>query len=122
MDKDEDNLQDDPEDGRKVLLDNKTKQRLINKYRVIHNDIHSGNIIRREDGSYVLLDFGLAIEGDSVVRSSRRKNGAPEFKAFEAADAKMEHQNLKLQRSGKTIAYLQLNLTFIVLVLYCMNI
>ncbi len=83
MDKDEDNLQDDPEDGRKVLLDNKTKQRLINKYRVIHNDIHSGNIIRREDGSFVLLDFGLAIEGDSVVRSSRRKNGAPEFKAPE---------------------------------------
>lgn len=83
MDKDEDNLQDDPEDGHKVLLDNKTKQRLINKYRVIHNDIHSGNIIRREDGSYVLLDFGLAIEGDSVVRSSRRKNGAPEFKAPE---------------------------------------
>lgn len=83
MDKDEDGLQDDPEDGRKVLLDNKTKQRLINKYRVIHNDIHSGNIIRREDGSYVLLDFGLAIEGDSVVRSSRRKNGAPEFKAPE---------------------------------------
>lgn len=83
MDKDEDSLQDDPEDGRKVLLDNKTKQRLINKYRVIHNDIHSGNIIRREDGSYVLLDFGLAIDGDSVVRSSRRKNGAPEFKAPE---------------------------------------
>lgn len=83
MDKDEDSLRDDPEDGRKVLLDNKTKQRLINKYRVIHNDIHSGNIIRREDGSYVLLDFGLAIEGDSVVRSSRRKNGAPEFKAPE---------------------------------------
>lgn len=83
MDKDEDGLQDDPKDGRKVLLDNKTKQRLINKYRVIHNDIHSGNIIRREDGSYVLLDFGLAIEGDSVVRSSRRKNGAPEFKAPE---------------------------------------
>lgn len=83
MDKDDDNLQDDPEDGRKVLLDNKTEQRLINKYRVIHNDIHSGNIIRREDGSYVLLDFGLAIEGDSVVRSSRRKNGAPEFKAPE---------------------------------------
>ena len=87
MDKDEDNLQDDPNDGRKVLLDNKTKQRLINKYRVIHNDIHSRNIIRREDGSYVLLDFGLAIEGDSVVRSSRRKNGAPEFKAPEKWDS-----------------------------------
>lgn len=87
MDKDEDNLQDDPNDGRKVLLDNKTKQRLINKYRVIHNDIHSRNIIRREDGSYVLLDFGLAIEGDSVVRSSQRKNGAPEFKAPEKWDS-----------------------------------
>lgn len=86
MDKDEDGLQDDPNDGRKVLLDNKTKQRLINKYRVIHNDIHSGNIIRRADGSYVLLDFGLAIDGDSIVRSSRRKNGAPEFKAPEKWD------------------------------------
>ena len=86
MDKDEDGLQDDPEDGRKVLLDNKTKERLIDKYRVIHNDIHSGNIIRREDGSHVLLDFGLAIDGDSVIRSSRRKNGAPEFKAPEKWD------------------------------------
>ena len=86
MDKDEDNLQDDPNDGRKVLLDNKTKQRLINKYRVIHNDIHSGNIIRREDGSYVLLDFGLSIEGDSDFISSRRRNGAPEFKAPEKWD------------------------------------
>lgn len=83
MDKDKDKLKDDPQDGKKVLLDAETKQRLINKYRVIHNDIHSGNIIRREDGTYVLLDFGLAIEGDSVIRSSRRKNGAPEFKAPE---------------------------------------
>lgn len=86
MDKDEDDLKDDPNDGTKVLLDEKTKKRLIKKYRVIHNDIHSGNIIRREDGSYVLLDFGLAIEGESVIRSSRRKNGAPEFKAPEKWD------------------------------------
>ena len=83
MDKEADELQDDPNDGSKVLLDDKTRERLIDKYHVIHNDIHSGNIIRRENGSYVLLDFGLAIEGDSVVRSSRRKNGAPEFKAPE---------------------------------------
>lgn len=86
MDRDEDNLQDDPNDGSKVLLDNKTKQRLINKYRVTHNDIHSGNIIRREDGSYVLLDFGLAIEGDSDFISIRRRNGPPEFKAPEKWD------------------------------------
>ena len=86
MDKEEDNLQDDPNDGSKVLVDEVTKQRLISKYRVIHNDIHSGNIIRRENGNYVLLDFGLAIEGDSVIRSSRRRNGAPEFKAPEKWD------------------------------------
>ena len=86
MDKDEDGLKDDPNDGSKLLIDEETRQRLIKKYRVIHNDIHSGNIIRREDGNYVLLDFGLAIEGDSVVRSSRRKNGAPEFKAPEKWD------------------------------------
>lgn len=86
MDKDEDKLQDDPEDGSKVLLDNETKQRLINKYRVIHNDIHSGNIIRREDGSYVLLDFGLAIVNDKVSRASQIQGGVPEFKSPEKWD------------------------------------
>ncbi len=83
MDRELDDLQDDPDDGSKVLIDEQTRQRLIDKYSVIHNDLHSGNIMRRENGSYVLLDFGLAIEGDEVVRSSRRNNGAPEFKAPE---------------------------------------
>lgn len=83
MDRELDNLQDDPDDGSKVLIDEPTRKRLIEKYSVIHNDLHSGNIMRRENGSYVLLDFGLAIEGDEVVRSSRRTNGAPEFKAPE---------------------------------------
>lgn len=86
MDRDEDKLKDDPNDGSKVLLDDKTRQQLIAKYKVIHNDIHSGNIIRREDGNYVLLDFGLAINGDEVVHSSRHANGAPEFKAPEKWD------------------------------------
>ena len=86
MDKDFDNLQDDPNDGSKVLLDKRTRENLITKYKVIHNDIHSGNIMRREDGNFVLLDFGLAINGDEVVRSSRHANGAPEFKAPEKWD------------------------------------
>lgn len=86
MSKDEDHLQDDPNDGSRPLVDEPTRQRLIEKYRVIHNDIHSGNIIRRDNGDFVLLDFGLAVEGDSVVRSSRRKNGAPEFKSPEKWD------------------------------------
>ena len=86
MDRDLDSLQDDPNDGSKVLMDEKTRQRLITKYKVIHNDSHSGNIMRREDGSFVLLDFGLAINGDEVVRSSRHANGAPEFKSPEKWD------------------------------------
>jgi len=83
MDRETDQLKDDPKNGSKVLVDDQTRKRLIEKYKVIHNDIHSGNIMRREDGNFVLLDFGLAINGDEVVRSSRRKNGAPEFKAPE---------------------------------------
>jgi len=86
MDRDEDDLRSDPNDGQKILLDEPTRRRLINKYQVIHNDLHSANIIRRENGRYTLLDFGLAIEGDSVIRSSRRKNGAPEFKSPEKWD------------------------------------
>lgn len=86
MDREEDDLEDDPEDGSKVLMTDEIKSRLINKYRVIHNDIHSGNIMRNCEGRFVLLDFGLSIEGDSVVRSSRRHNGAPEFKAPEKWD------------------------------------
>lgn len=86
MDREEDNLRDDPNDGSQILLDEPTLHRLVQKYRIIHNDIHSANIIRRSNGSYVLLDFGLAIEGDDVVRSSRRKNGAPEYKAPEKWD------------------------------------
>ena len=86
MDREADKLKDDPNDGSKVLMDDQTRKRLIEKYKVIHNDIHSGNIMRREDGNFVLLDFGLAINGNEVVRSSRRKNGAPEFKAPEKWD------------------------------------
>lgn len=87
MDPDEDQLECDPVDGSKWLIDESTKKRLVEKYKVIHNDIHSGNIMRREDGSCVLLDFGLAITGsDDVRNSSRHANGAVEFKAPEKWD------------------------------------
>lgn len=87
-DRDEDNLMDDPDDGEKVLIDDATERRLIEKYRVIHNDIQTRNIMRRNsDGMYVLLDFGLAIDGNGdVVNSSRRSKGAPEFKPPEKWD------------------------------------
>lgn len=53
---------------------------LIRKYGVAHNDIHSNNIMRKDlDGSYVLLDFGLAIQDDKAVKSSSRGDGAAEY-------------------------------------------
>ena len=87
MDPDDDQLESDPIDGSKWIVDDVTRKRLIEKYKVIHNVIHSGNIMRREDGSFVLLDFGLAITGEDDVRnSSRHENGAVEFKAPEKWD------------------------------------
>ena len=80
MDRDADGLVPDPMDGSKLLIDEATRQKLIDKYKVIHNDIHSRNIMRRENGDFVLLDFGLAIEGDEVgVSSSRRNKGVLEY-------------------------------------------
>lgn len=47
---------------------------------VIHNDLHSDNIIRRqEDGEYILLDFGLSMENGEIIRSSRVNTGWCEF-------------------------------------------
>ena len=84
MDREADDLQDDPDDGRKVLIDKPTRLRLIEKYGVTHNDIHSKNIMRKGlDGSFVLLDFGLAIQDGVVIKSSTRRGGAPEYKAPE---------------------------------------
>lgn len=58
----------------------KTSEELIQKYGVAHNDIHSNNIMRKDlDGSYVLLDFGLAIQDDKAVKSSSRGDGAAEY-------------------------------------------
>ncbi|MCQ2288311.1 MAG: protein kinase [Muribaculaceae bacterium] len=86
MDRDEDHLQDDPDDGSQVLIDAYKEAELVRKYQVIHNDLHSGNIMRRTDGMYVLLDFGLSIQDGDVLHSSKRRGGAPEYKAPEKWD------------------------------------
>lgn len=81
-DKTTDGLEDDPDDGTKALITPEVEQYLIKKYRVIHNDIHIGNIMRRNDGNYIMLDFGLAVDGEKdVVGSSRLDNGAIEYKS-----------------------------------------
>lgn len=86
MDADSDNLQTDPNDGTHFIIDKKKEEELVQKYKVIHNDMHPGNVMRRKNGGYVLLDFGLSIEGNSVVVSSKRTNGAIEYKAPEKWD------------------------------------
>lgn len=86
MDPDSDNLETAPNDGSIYLLNKTKEEELVNKYKVIHNDMHPGNVMRRKNGNYILLDFGLSIEGDSVAVSSKRTNGAPEYKAPEKWD------------------------------------
>ncbi len=91
IDPNEDNIELDPNDGSKFIISEKQKEELITKYRVIHNDLHSNNIMRRDyDGMYMLLDFGLAIQDGHAVKSSSRNDGAYEYKAPE----KWENENI----------------------------
>ena len=65
----------DPEDNNNVIVTKEEREQLIHDLKIIHNDIHSGNIMRREDGNYILLDFGLSIEGKEFAPSSTRSHG-----------------------------------------------
>ena len=87
MSAEEDKLQRDPTDARRFLIDEAKRLELIDKYRVIHNDLHSNNVMRRNyDGNFVLLDFGLSIQDHHAVKSSSRQGGAPEYKSPEKWD------------------------------------
>ena len=83
----EDGLKRDPADARQFLIDDVKRSELIEKYQVIHNDLHSNNVMRRNyDGNFVLLDFGLSIQDHQAVKSSSRQGGAPEYKSPEKWD------------------------------------
>ena len=83
----EDQLKRNPDDARQFIINQDDEQRLIQKYGVVHNDLHSNNIMRRNrDGRFVLLDFGLAIQNGNSVKSSSRMDGAVEYKAPEKWD------------------------------------
>ena len=84
LDWDKDNLESDPNDGSQPLIDEEKRKQLIQDYRIIHNDLHSKNVMRRRyDGNFFLLDFGLAIQNGVAVKSSSRREGAPEYKSPE---------------------------------------
>lgn len=83
-DREEDNIPTDPKDGSKVLIDQATRERLIAKYGIVHNDIHSSNIIRNKyDGRYILLDFGISMQGGTAIRESGLGEGALAYMAPE---------------------------------------
>lgn len=53
---------------------------LIERYEIVHNDLHSGNIIRKErEEQYVLIDFGQSLNTYQGVKSRSRFSGAPEY-------------------------------------------
>lgn len=81
----------DENDSTKLVpVNEEARLKLIKKHQVIHNDISSKNIMRCCNGTFVLIDFGLSVEGDDVVatNSLRREAGHPEYKAPERWDGK----------------------------------
>jgi len=82
-------IEEDPDNGKKDLITDLQRRELIREYGIVHNDLHSKNIMRkRYDGSYILLDFGLAIQDGKAVKSSSRRDGAVEYRAPEKSDNK----------------------------------
>ena len=81
----------DKTDGNKLIISDENRQKLIKKYCVVHNDIKSNNVMRKFDGSYILLDFGLSFGKDKTLsRSSLMNHGGIEYKAPEKWDKNAE--------------------------------
>ena len=88
MNPDDDDLQQDPKDGKKYVITPEKEAELVKKYGIAHNDLHSNNVMRRDyDGSFVLLDFGLAVQDGECIKSSRKSDGHPEYMAPEKFDS-----------------------------------
>lgn len=88
MDPDEDNLQLDPNDGKKYIISCEKEAELVKKYGIAHNDLHSNNVMRRDyDGRFILLDFGLAVQDGKCIKSSGKADGHPEYMAPEKFDS-----------------------------------
>lgn len=88
MNPEEDDLQQDPNDGKKYIITPEKETKLVKKYGIAHNDLHSNNVMRRDyDGSFVLLDFGLAVQDGECIKSSRKSDGHPEYMAPEKFDS-----------------------------------
>jgi len=88
-DKDRDLYEFDSTDGSKLVISDENRQKLIEKYHLIHNDIKSNNVMRRFDGNYILLDFSLSFGSDKKL-SRGAFEGGHEYKAPEKWDKNAE--------------------------------
>lgn len=84
MNVEEDNLNFDLKDGGNVSLCEEDIARVVDKYGIVHNDLHSKQFVRNHySGKYVLLDYGLAIQGGKPVRRTLLNAGTPGYYAPE---------------------------------------
>lgn len=84
MDPEKDNLDLDPNDGKKYVIPKEKEIKLVDKYGIVHNDLHSNNVMRCDlDGRFVLLDFGISKQNGEFVKSCSKFDGHPEYKAPE---------------------------------------
>lgn len=84
MNREVDGLDTDPGNPKKVIYDLKKERELVDKYGIIHNDLHSSNLMRNNyDGRYILLDFGISMQGGKAVRKSGLGDGALAYMAPE---------------------------------------
>lgn len=84
MNVEEDNLNVDLANGGNVSLCEDDIARLVSKYGIVHNDLHSKQFVRNHySGKYILLDYGLAIQGGKPVRRTLLNAGTPGYYAPE---------------------------------------
>lgn len=84
MNREVDHLETDTQDPKKVVYDKAKEHQLIEKYGIIHNDLHSSNLMRNNyDGRYILLDFGISMQDGIAVRKSGLGEGALAYMAPE---------------------------------------
>lgn len=89
MNAEDDKLSTDLKDGRKINVRQEDIAKLVEKYSIVHNDIHSKQFVRNHyNGHYVLLDFGLAIQGKKAVRKTLINAGTPGYSAPEKVKGK----------------------------------
>jgi serine/threonine protein kinase len=79
-------VQNDSRDGSRLSITPQQERELVNHFKVLHNDIHAGNIIRKYNGDYILVDFGLAINDKGNISSTKKKAGVAEYWSPERFD------------------------------------